>query len=136
LGFKATPFITSLLAVGELITDKLPKTLSRPVPRVSMGALTGAEIGASSGQLLVGVLSGITGSILGALVSSKARAAAARLLGLNLLAALLEDSVKKIAKFSMIRFSRTKRLWRRSAHGPKSLRTNIDVYPKSIRAVV
>jgi uncharacterized membrane protein len=98
LGFRATPFITSLLAVGELITDKLPKTPSRLVPpqfaaRVSMGALTGAAIGASHGQLLVGVLSGITGSILGTLAGSKARAAAARLLGKDLFAALLEDLV-------------------------------------------
>jgi uncharacterized membrane protein len=98
LGFRATPFITSLLALGELVTDKLPKTPSRLVPpqfaaRVSMGALTGAAIGASHGQLLVGVLSGITGSILGTLVGSKARAAAARLFGRDLLAALLEDLV-------------------------------------------
>jgi uncharacterized membrane protein len=98
LGFRATPFITSLLAFGELVTDKLPKTPSRLVPpqfaaRVSMGALTGAAIGVSHGQLLAGVLLGITGSIVGTLGGSKARAAAARLFGNDLLAALLEDIV-------------------------------------------
>ncbi len=98
LGFKATPFITSLLAFGELVTDKLPKTPSRLVPpqfaaRVSMGALTGAAIGLSRGHLLIGVLSGIIGSVLGTLGGSKARAAAARLFGHDLPAALLEDIV-------------------------------------------
>lgn len=96
LGFKGTPFITSLLAIGELVTDKLSKTPSRLVPpqfaaRVSMGALTVAAIGLSHGNLVMGLLSGIIGSILGTLAGSKARAAAARLFGRDLPAALLED---------------------------------------------
>ncbi len=96
LGFKGTPFITSLLGIGELVTDKLPKTPSRLVPpqfaaRVSMGALTGAAIGLSHGNLVMGLLSGIIGSIFGTLAGSKARAAAARLFGRDLPAALLED---------------------------------------------
>jgi uncharacterized membrane protein len=95
-GFRATPFITSLLGIFELVTDKLPKTPSRLVPpqfgaRVLMGALTGAAIGVSHGHLLMGLLSGIVGSILGTLAGSKARAAAARLFGRDLPAALLED---------------------------------------------
>jgi uncharacterized membrane protein len=98
LGFRVTPFITSLLAIGELVTDKLPKTPSRLVPpqfaaRVSMGALTGAAIGVSHGHILMGVLSGTIGSILGTLAGSKARAAAARLFGRDMPAALLEDVV-------------------------------------------
>jgi uncharacterized membrane protein len=98
LGFRATPFIASLLAIGELVTDKLPKTPSRLVPpqfaaRVSMGALTGAAIGLSQGHLLVGVLSGIIGSIVGTLAGSKARAVAAQVFGRDLPAALLEDAV-------------------------------------------
>jgi uncharacterized membrane protein/pimeloyl-ACP methyl ester carboxylesterase len=98
LGFRATPFIASLLAIGELVTDKLPKTPSRLVPpqfaaRVSMGALTGAAIGLSQGHLLVGVLSGIIGSIVGTLAGSKARAVAAQVFGRDLPATLLEDAV-------------------------------------------
>ena len=47
LGFAATPYIFSLLAIGELINDKLPKTPSRKAPasfiaRVVSGALCGA----------------------------------------------------------------------------------------------
>jgi uncharacterized membrane protein len=96
LGFRATPFITSLLAIGELVTDKLPKTPSRLVPpqfaaRVSMGALTGVAIGISQSHFFTGILSGILGSILGTLAGSKARAAAARMFGRDLPAALLED---------------------------------------------
>ena len=98
VGFRATPIVTSLLAIFELVTDKLPKTPSRLVPpqfgaRIAMGALTGAAIGASQGHLLMGVLPGIVGSILGTLGGSKARAAAARLFGRDLPAALLEDVV-------------------------------------------
>jgi len=108
LGFRATPFITTLLAIGELVTDKLPKTPSRLVPpqfgaRVSMGALTGAAIGASHGNLLMGFLSGIAGSILGTLGGSKARAAAAKLFGRDLPAALLEDIVAIALVFLALR---------------------------------
>ena len=44
LGFAATPYIFSVLAIGELINDKLPKTPSRKAPvgfaaRVVTGAL-------------------------------------------------------------------------------------------------
>ena len=68
LGFRFTPYITSLLAVGEVINDKLPKTPSRLVPpqfggRVVMGALTGSAIGLSQGHLIFGALSGIIGSV-------------------------------------------------------------------------
>ncbi len=98
LGFRATPYITGLLAIGELVTDKLPKTPSRLVPpqfaaRVTMGALTGAAIGLAHQQLLMGVVAGVIGSIVGTLGGSKARAAAARLFGRDLPAALLEDVV-------------------------------------------
>jgi uncharacterized membrane protein len=96
LGFPFTPYITSLLAVGEVINDKLPKTPSRLVPpqfggRVVMGALTGSAIGLSQGHLIFGALSGIIGSVAGTLAGAKARAFAAKLFGRDLPAALLED---------------------------------------------
>lgn len=52
LGYAATPYIFSLLAIGELIADKLPKAPSRKAPvgfigRVASGALCGAAIGVS-----------------------------------------------------------------------------------------
>ena len=96
LGFRFTPYIASLLAVGEIINDKLPKTPSRLVPpqfggRVVMGALTGTAIGLSQGNLLFGALSGIVGSVVGTLAGAKARAFTAKLFWRDLPAALLED---------------------------------------------
>ena len=96
LGFRLTPYITSLLAFGEMINDKLPKTPSRLVPaqfgaRVVMGAFTGTAIGLSHGHLVTGALAGLAGSVVGTLAGSKARAFAARLIGRDLPAALLED---------------------------------------------
>ena len=98
LGFRFTPYITSLLAVGEIISDKLPKTPSRLVPpqfaaRVVMGAFTGSAIGLSQEHLVIGALSGIVGSVAGTLGGSKARAFAAKLFGRDLPAALLEDAI-------------------------------------------
>jgi len=96
LGFRFTPYITSLLAIGEVINDKLPKTPSRLVPpqfggRVAMGALTGSAIGLSQGHLIIGALSGIIGSVVGTLAGAKARAFVAKLFGRDFPAALLED---------------------------------------------
>ncbi len=98
LGSRITPYITSLLAIGEVVNDKLPKTPSRLVPpqfgaRVVMGALTGTAIGLSHGQLVTGILAGVVGSIVGTLAGSRARAFAAKLFRRDLPAALLEDAV-------------------------------------------
>src|SRR6476620_1793949 len=72
LGFAFTPYILSLLAIGELINDKLPKTPSRkaPVPfaaRIAMGALCGGALGAPSGSLIGGLLAGALGGVAGTL---------------------------------------------------------------------
>ncbi len=98
LGSRFAPYITSLLALGEMINDKLPKTPSRLVPpqfgaRLVMGALTGTAIGLAHGQLLIGILAGIVGALVGTLAGSKARAFAAGLFGRDLPAALLEDVI-------------------------------------------
>src|SRR6266550_8560608 len=61
LGFAATPYILSVLAIGELVNDKLPKTPSRkePVPfgaRIVTGALSGAAMGAAADSLVGGLV--------------------------------------------------------------------------------
>src|SRR5260370_8374971 len=57
LGSRYVPCILSVLAIGELIADKLPKTPSRKTPgpfaaRILTGALSGAPLGASSQPLI------------------------------------------------------------------------------------
>jgi len=53
MGYQWTPWVFTVLAVVELITDQLPTTPSRKVPvqfgaRIVMGALSGAVIGAAA----------------------------------------------------------------------------------------
>jgi uncharacterized membrane protein len=96
LGNRITSYVSSVLALGELINDKLPKTPSRLVPpqfgaRVVMGALTGSAIGLSHGNLALGAVSGILGSVVGTFAGAKGRALAAKVFGRDLPAALLED---------------------------------------------
>jgi uncharacterized membrane protein len=104
LGYRFAPYITSVLALGEMINDKLPKTPSRLVPpqfgaRVVMGALTGTAIGLSHGQLALGALAGVVGSVVGTFAGAKGRALAAKLFGRDLPAALFEDVVAIVLAF-------------------------------------
>lgn len=78
LGYAATPWIVTLLALGELVTDQLPKTPSRLVPqqfgaRLVTGALCGAAVGASGGKLLAGLVLGLVGAALGTLGGARDR---------------------------------------------------------------
>jgi uncharacterized membrane protein len=96
LGKRITAYILSFMALGELVTDKLPKTPSRLVlpqfgARLVMGATSGAAVGLSGHNLIAGLVAGIVGSVLGTLGGSKARAFAARAFGRDLPAALFED---------------------------------------------
>jgi len=98
MGFKYTPIIFTLLAIGELINDKLPQTPSRKVPpafaaRVISGGLVGACIGASTESLALGLLAGAVGAVAGTLGGAAARGALASAIGKDLPAALIEDVV-------------------------------------------
>ncbi|HEX7908817.1 MAG TPA: DUF4126 domain-containing protein [Paraburkholderia sp.] len=98
LGFTATPYIFTVLALVELITDQLPKTPSRTVPmqfgaRLVLGGLSGAAIGAAHGSLGGGLIAGLIGAVIGTLGGAKARGALARAFGRDLPAALIEDVI-------------------------------------------
>jgi uncharacterized membrane protein len=98
LGFAASAYITTALALGELITDKLPKTPTRKVPmqfgtRILLGALCGAALGADAGAMLGGLFAGAVGAVAGTLGGAAFRAQLARAFGKDLPAALLEDAV-------------------------------------------
>jgi uncharacterized membrane protein len=99
LGYAATPYILSVLAVGELINDKLPKTPSRKAPpgfiaRIVTGALCGAALAAADGSLIAGLLAGGLGAIAGTLGGYEFRARLVRAIGgKDLPIALLEDAI-------------------------------------------
>ncbi|QNH18748.1 hypothetical protein HEP74_03922 [Xanthomonas sp. SS] len=98
LGWRFTPWIVSLLAVGELVTDQLPGTPSRKVPlqfgtRIVMGGLCGAAVGMGGGLWVTAMVAGALGAVLGAYGGAAARAAMAQRFGRDLPAALLEDAV-------------------------------------------
>jgi uncharacterized membrane protein len=99
LGFALTSYIFTILAIGELIADKLPKTPSRKTPgpfagRILTGALSGAAIGAAGQGLIGGLLAGALGGIAGTLGGYEFRARLVRATGgKDLPIALLEDII-------------------------------------------
>ena len=99
LGFAATPYIMSLLAIGELIADQLPSTPSRKAPsgftaRIVTGALCGAALGASDQVLIGGMLAGIIGAVAGTLGGYEFRVRLVKATGgRDLPIALLEDAI-------------------------------------------
>jgi uncharacterized membrane protein len=99
MGHIVTRCIFCLAAIGELVTDKLPKTPSRKVPpqfiaRIVMGALSGATIGASQQSLIGGLAAGAIGAIAGTLGGAEFRGRlAAAFGGKDLPIALIEDLI-------------------------------------------
>ncbi len=98
LGYAATPYIFTLMAIGELINDKLPKTPSRTLPapfiaRLLTGAFCGAVVGVTGNILILGLLAGVLGGAVVTLGGAKVRGLLAKTLGSDLPAALLEDCV-------------------------------------------
>ena len=98
LGATVTPYILTVLALGELITDKLPSTPTRKIPmqfgaRIVMGALSGAALAAPVGGWIAGLVAGIVGAIAGTFAGAELRGRLSRAVGKDLPIALLEDGV-------------------------------------------
>ena len=96
LGYRWTPWVLTVLAIGELITDQLPSTPSRTVPvqfgtRIVSGALTGAALTAAGGSWIAGGILGAIGAVVGTLGGRAARAALAARFGKDRPAAIIED---------------------------------------------
>jgi uncharacterized membrane protein len=107
MGYAYTPYILTLLALGELVTDQLPGTPSRKVPvqfggRIVSGAFCGACIGAAAGSLVAGAVAGAVGAAIGTLGGYAARRRLALAFGKDLPAALLEDAVAICAAFLIV----------------------------------
>jgi uncharacterized membrane protein len=100
IGSLPSVVIFTLLAVVELVADKLPQTPSRTAPpgliaRILMGGLTGACVGAGGGQgAVLYALLGIVGGIVGCFGGYQARTGFVKALGVpDIYVALVEDLV-------------------------------------------
>jgi uncharacterized membrane protein len=98
LGYAWTPWILTLMALGEYAADKWPSTPSRTVPvqfagRVLSGAFCGAAIGTAGASMAAGAAAGVLGAVIGTLGGRAARGRLAAAFGRDLPAALLEDAV-------------------------------------------
>ncbi|CAM5763536.1 membrane protein [Labrys miyagiensis] len=110
MGHAFTLWIFTLLALLELVGDKLPSTPSRKVPmqfgaRIVSGAFTGTAIGfAGSGLGMVCLISGILGAVLGTFGGHEVRRRLALAFGRDMPAALIEDVVALGGAFLIARF--------------------------------
>ena len=100
IGSTASVAIFTLLAVAELVADKLPNTPSRTAPpgliaRIVMGGLTGACVAAGGGaETVIGALFGIVGGLVGCFGGFQMRRGLVKALGTrDIYVALVEDLV-------------------------------------------
>ncbi|MFL5013265.1 DUF4126 domain-containing protein [Rhizobium sp.] len=110
MAYQWTPWIFTLLAVVELITDQLPSTPSRKVPvqfgaRIVMGGLAGATIGAANSLLFGGLIVGVIGAVIGTYGGAAVRGRLAASFGKDLPAALIEDAVAVIGALLIVAVS-------------------------------
>ena len=109
LGYSFTPYILTLLAIGEMVNDKLPRTPSRLAPpgfiaRIVTSALCGLAVGLSGNGIIVGLVAAIIGAVAGTFGGAKARSLLAKALGRDMPAALLEDAIAvSIVAFALFR---------------------------------
>ena len=97
-GAAVTPWIFTVLALGELVSDQLPTTPSRKSPpgfisRILMGGLSGAAFGVAGGSLATGAIAGVVGAVAGTFGGYEARRRLAAAFGKDQPAAFLEDAV-------------------------------------------
>jgi uncharacterized membrane protein len=99
-----TAAIFCVLAIGELIMDKLPSTPNRTSPgplvaRIVFGSLAGATLSVGGGQsLAVGAVLGAIGSLVGTFGGFQVRMRLMKVMS-GTVAALLEDAVAILAGF-------------------------------------
>lgn len=99
LGYTATPYILSALALGEFVTDKLPTTPSRKAligfgARIVTGIVSGYALALGLGESgISGAVLGCLGAIAGTLGGYEARTRLSRAWGNGFAVALLEDAI-------------------------------------------
>jgi uncharacterized membrane protein len=92
--------VFTVLALGELVVDKLPRTPSRTAPpgliaRIVMGSLTGACVAAGGGEgPIVGALLGAVGGVVGCFGGYQMRTRLVKAIGKpDIYVAVLEDVI-------------------------------------------
>jgi uncharacterized membrane protein len=103
LGGTVVTIILGVLALGELVADKLPMTPSRTaLPPLIARAVTGGLAGAAVAGGPLGLVVGIVGALVGTFGGYRARMALTQALGSPLVAALLEDLVTIAGAFWVV----------------------------------
>jgi uncharacterized membrane protein len=97
MGYSWTPWVFTLLAMVELVTDQLPSTPSRKVPmqfgaRIVGGALSGATLGAAGASWIIGLIAGVIGAVIGTFGGAEIRSYMAKAFGRDTPAAFIEDA--------------------------------------------
>jgi uncharacterized membrane protein len=99
MGQTVSVVIFTILAVGELVVDKLPWTPNRTDPiglvaRFVAGALTGACVAAGRGASpIVGGICGAIGGLIGAFAGFQARTRLTKACGRGFVVAVVEDLI-------------------------------------------
>jgi uncharacterized membrane protein len=111
MGYSWTPWIFTLLAIVELVTDQLPSTPSRKVPvqfgsRIVSGGLSGATLGIAGGSWIVGLIAGVIGAVIGTYGGAEARSRMAKAFGRDAPAAFIEDAAAIILGLIVVAASR------------------------------
>lgn len=102
-----TVIVFTVLAIGELVNDKLPKTPARTAPpifaaRLVMGGLAGAALGAWPHWTFTALGAGVIGAVLGTFGGYQARKRLVAVSGgRDLPIALLEDAVAILGGFAI-----------------------------------
>lgn len=102
-----TVIVLTVLAVGELVNDKLPKTPARTAApifaaRIITGGFSGAVLGAWPHWTFSALGAGVIGAVLGTLGGYQARKRLAAGAGRDLPIALLEDAVALLGAFAVV----------------------------------
>ncbi|MGA0534129.1 DUF4126 family protein [Hansschlegelia sp. KR7-227] len=107
LGYGWIPYVLTVLALAELVADKLPNTPSRKVPqqfgaRIVTGAISGAALGVAGGSLIGGGIAGVVGAVAGTLGGAAARGRLAAAFGKDMPAAVIEDAVAVLGALAIV----------------------------------
>ena len=107
MGSWWVPWLFTVLALGELVTDQLPSTPSRKVPmqlgaRVVTGALAGATIAATGASLVAGAAAGAVGAVFGTFGGAAFRGRLAAFFGEDRPAAFIEDAIAIIGALLIV----------------------------------